>query len=387
MHIDLANLTHGQPAPGWTDPERVGNLDKSSNPLVSVIIPAFNASEHIRQTLESVLAQTYQAIEVIVVDDGSSDATTDIVKEFVKRDTRFQLFRQTNAGVGAARNTAIRKARGKYIAPLDADDVWFPEKLEKQVACMEQYGMETGLVYCWFSLVDAHGDFLGNAHQEGAEGRLRLALLLRNVVGGGSVPLLRATALEKIGLYLTRTEQGGAQGCEDWDLYLRIAEAFSVRVVPEYLVAYRQTSSSMSGQSEKMAASYAVVIHRARERNCDLPFTPFRWSTARFYLHLAYRCLHWGPHVRCPLYLKRALFGDPVLLLSTGFHRACLKTLLKLIMDPSGNLPAEQIRPRPKKTGRAADLISQKRRRPFISNRLLEHIERARWSALLNDGD
>ena len=151
----------------------MGNLDKSSNPLVSVIIPAFNASEHIRQTLESVLAQTYQAIEVIVVDDGSSDATTDIVKEFVKRDTRFQLFRQTNAGVGAARNNAIRKARGKYIAPLDADDVWFPEKLEKQVACMEQYGMETGLVYCWFSLVDAHGDFLGNAHQEGAEGRLR----------------------------------------------------------------------------------------------------------------------------------------------------------------------------------------------------------------------
>jgi hypothetical protein len=150
-------------------------------------------------------------------------------------------------------------------------------------------------------------------------------------------------------------------------------------------VAYRQTNSSMSCQSEHMAASHAVVIHRARQRNRDLPFAPFRWSTARFYLHLAYRCLQWGPQASCPHYLQRALFGDPVLLLSTGFHRACLKTFLKLTMDLSGNRPGGEIRPRSKKTGRATDLISQKRRRPFISNRILEHIERARWSALLNE--
>ena len=126
-------------------------MDKA---LVSVIIPAFNAAANIRQTLNSVLAQTYQEIEVIVVDDGSSDATSAIVEEFVARDPRFQLVRQSNAGVGAARNTAIRKARGKYIAPLDADDFWFPEKLEKQVACIEQCGDETGLVYCWSTLID-----------------------------------------------------------------------------------------------------------------------------------------------------------------------------------------------------------------------------------------
>lgn len=80
--------------------------------LVSVIIPAFNAAAHIRQTLNSVRAQTYQGIEVIVVDDGSSDATSAIVEEFVTRDVRFQLIRQSNAGVGAAWNTAIRKAAG-----------------------------------------------------------------------------------------------------------------------------------------------------------------------------------------------------------------------------------------------------------------------------------
>src|SRR6201987_3145378 len=122
---------------------RQRNLDKA---LVSVIIPAFDAAANIRQTLNAVLAQTYQDIEVIVVDDGSSDATGAIVEEYVARDTRFHLIRQCNAGVGAARNTAIRKARGKYIAPLDADDFWSPEKLEKQVDCMEQSGFETGVV-------------------------------------------------------------------------------------------------------------------------------------------------------------------------------------------------------------------------------------------------
>jgi glycosyltransferase involved in cell wall biosynthesis len=217
------------------------NIDQSTKPLVSVIIPALNAAKYIRQALDSVLSQTYKRIEAIVVDDGSSDATSTIIEEFVKRDSRVQLVWQSNAGVGAARNTAIGKARGKYIAPLDADDFWFPEKLEKQVACMEQYGIETGLVYCWSTLIDEHGDFFSNGLPQTVEGRLRHALILRNVVGCASVPLFRASALEQVGLYLTRAEQAGAQGCEDWDLSLRIAEIFSIRVVPESLVAYRQT--------------------------------------------------------------------------------------------------------------------------------------------------
>src|SRR5215471_17058932 len=102
----------------------------------------------------------YEAIEVIIVDDGSKDATCAIIEEFVNKDPKFQLVRQTNAGVGAARNTGIRRARGKYIATLDADDLWFPEKLEKQVACMEQRGSEAGFVYCWARTIDEHGDFL-----------------------------------------------------------------------------------------------------------------------------------------------------------------------------------------------------------------------------------
>ena len=98
----------------------------------------------------------------------------------LEKDARVQLVKQCNAGVGAARNTAIRLARGEYIAPMDADDMWFPPKLEKQVACMEQYGEETGLVYCWSIVVDKHGAFERTQYGSRAEGRLRDAMVSGN---------------------------------------------------------------------------------------------------------------------------------------------------------------------------------------------------------------
>lgn len=358
-------------------------MDKA---LVSVIVPAFDAAAYIRQTLNSVLAQTYREIEVIVVDDGSSDATGAIVEEFVARDARFQLIRQSNAGVGAARNTAIRKAHGKYIAPLDADDFWFPEKLEKQVACGERCGDETGLVYCWSTLIDKDGGLVSDCSQT-VEGRLRRALILNNVVGNGSVPLFRAAALEKVGIFLTRAEQGGAQGCEDWDLYLRIAEHFGIRAVPEYLVAYRQVRSSMSVKAETMAASFTMVMSRARERNCDLPSSIFRWSAGYFYAYLVQNSYRWGYYGRCLRYLKEAVRVDPALLLKTDIYKTFLRSVLNVVIASDGNRFAELGRPSPKRLGKGADFNPQeKSKRPFISNRIFENIERRRWSAALAEG-
>ena len=356
-------------------------------PLVSVTIPAFNAAANIRQTLNSVLAQTYQEIEVIVVDDGSSDATSAVVQEFLTRDARFQLVRQSNAGVGAARNTAIRKARGKYIAPLDADDYWFPEKLQKQVACAEQRGNETGLVYCWYAVLDEHAR-LSNGCPQTAEGRLRDASILRNIVGNGSAPLFRTAALEEVGLYLTRTEQSGAQGCEDWDLYLRIAERFSIHVVPEYLLAYRRAGSSMSANAETMAASFAVVMDRARKRNLDLPSPIFRWSAGHFYTYLVKSSYHWGYYDHCLRYLKEAVRSDPALLLTTDVYRILIRAFLKVIMDPGGERLASKVLPlMPDENGKGPNLESKKKRkRPFISNWIFENIEQRRWSAALENG-
>jgi glycosyltransferase involved in cell wall biosynthesis len=359
--------------------------------LVSVIIPALDAALTIRQTLDSVLTQTYQEIEVIVVDDGSSDATSTIVEEFVARDARIQLVRQSNAGVGAARNTAIRKARGKYIAPLDADDLWFPEKLEKQVACLQQCGNETGLVYCWSILIDQHGRVANkfsqtvNKFSQTVEGHSRHALILRNFVGNGSVPLFRAAAFKKVGLYLTRSEQGGAQGCEDWDLYLRIVEHFGMRVVPEYLLAYRLARSSMSSNVETMVASYAVLISRARERNCDFPSSIFRWSAGCFYEYIAQKSYHSGYCGPCLRYLKEAIRADPALLLTTRVYRTFIGNLLNIIMGPREKHGArEDLSLFLEKKGKGSSMDSkEKGKRPFISNRIFENIERRRLSALV----
>jgi glycosyltransferase involved in cell wall biosynthesis len=347
-------------------------LDKA---LVSVIIPAFNAAAYIRPTLNSVLAQTYQQIEVIVVDDGSSDATAAIVEEFVTRDARFQLVRQSNAGVGAARNAAIRKACGKYVAPLDADDLWFPEKLNKQVARMEQCGNETGLVYCWSKLINEQGNLVDTSPPDTFEGRLRHAMVLQNFLGNASVPLFRAAALEKVGLYLTRVEQEGAQGCEDWDLDLRVAEFFSIRVVPEHLVAYRQSSSAMSRNAEGMIASFAVTMRRVRQRNDDLPAATFRWSGGYFYLYLADKCYDWRDYPRCLRYLKEAVSANPVLLLKAGIYKTFVKSAFNAVTRPTS-----------KGSERAILHFKKRRKRPFILNAIFRHFELARWCAALDDG-
>lgn len=106
-------------------------------PLFSVLVPAYNIESLIRQTLESALAQTIQDLEIVVVDDGSSDKTTEVVHSFT--DPRIRLIHQANAGVSAARNRAIAEARGKYVAFLDGDDVWLPFHLETALRFFEAY--------------------------------------------------------------------------------------------------------------------------------------------------------------------------------------------------------------------------------------------------------
>lgn len=106
--------------------------------LVSVITPCYNGANYIAETIESVLSQTYQKWEMIIVDDGSKDASADIIKYFVQKDSRIILVQQENAGSAAARNHGIRRAKGQYIALLDADDLWLPEFLEKQISFLKK---------------------------------------------------------------------------------------------------------------------------------------------------------------------------------------------------------------------------------------------------------
>ena len=129
-------------------------------PVVSVIVPVYRAERWIEGTLRSALAQTYANLEVVVVDDGSPDRCAELVAGVAATDSRVRLIRQDNAGLSAARNAGIAAARGRYVAPLDADDLWHPSKLEEQVArfaAASREGVDLGLVYSWSEAVDEHG--------------------------------------------------------------------------------------------------------------------------------------------------------------------------------------------------------------------------------------
>jgi glycosyltransferase involved in cell wall biosynthesis len=309
------------------------------SPLVSVVIPCYNAETWLSLTLRSACRQTLQEIEILVVDDGSSDRTVEIALAHAAADPRIRLICRKNGGVGAARNSAIREARGKYIAPLDADDLWSPDKLEAQVACLEAGGEEMGMCYCWSEKIDARGRRITASFPFELEGKVLRPLVLRNFVGSGSVPMFRTAALNDVGHYLTRTEQGGVQGCEDWDLSLRIAGRYQVGLVRRCLVGYRQIPECMSLNAAGMSASYEIVMERARQRSSSLPREVFRWSAGNFYSYLVAKCYLWGDYRGCLASMVQAVAADPMLIGNRRFYLMALKSLIRLMTGTRGRLP------------------------------------------------
>lgn len=294
--------------------------------LVSVIVPAHNAGKYIGSTLDSVLAQTYANLEAIVVDDGSSDDTPDIVAAYARRDPRIVLYRQPNRGVAAARNAGLERARGTYVAPLDADDLWLPGKLAQQVRRMED-GTVAELVYCWWQVIGEDGALLANSHPWRVEGSVAEALLGINFVGNASVPLFRRSSLEAVGGYDPTFRELQGQGCEDWDLLLRIAERGEVRVVPERLVRYRHVRGSMSGNAATMLRSHELMLAKVVQRRPEVAPDVLRWSRGQIYGYLAQTAARSGSYLGTARLLLRALASRDVTFLSPGIcevvlHRA-----------------------------------------------------------------
>jgi len=303
-------------------------------PLASVIIPAYNAERFLRQAVESALAQSYPNLEVIVIDDGSTDGTRRLADELANADARVRVFTQENAGVGAARNRGIAEARGKYVAPLDADDFWYPEKLSRQIALLEERGDRWGLAYCWSRSVDENGTVSDPLPHWPVEGDIFQALIYRNIIGNASVPLFRSEALREVGGFRTRAEQNGAQGCEDWDLTLRVAARYLGVGVPEYLVAYRQIAGTMTSNFAGMARSYESTIGKLRADHPELPKALFRWSAGHFYMYLLNVCYTTGNYPACLSMLGRLLKADPATVLSPTIYRVAAMSLLRMAMGP-----------------------------------------------------
>ena len=302
-----------------------GLVSGPADDLVSVIIPAYNAEAWIGSTLASALAQTYQNLEVIVVDDGSKDGTFAIVQTFASRDRRVRIVRQTNQGLASARNAAIAAAIGSLIAPLDADDLWHPEKLAKQVAVMRDAGPRVGLVYTWYSIIDETGRVTARGLRPRYQGDVHAALVVSNFVSSASIPLIRRSCLDEVGGYAMKIE-----GCEDLKLYLDTAERYEFRLVPEFLVGYRKSSGSMSQNSAKMKSSHAKVLAEVRERHPELPARLFRQAVCEFCYWYGLNSLRNDRVHEGLLLLARILPNDPLFPLRPLFRQGAVRALRRL---------------------------------------------------------
>ena len=242
------------------------NREDLEDDLVSVVIPAYNCERTIGETLASVRGQTHQRLEILVVDDGSKDGSASVVQSHAQADDRVRLILQANGGVAAARNTGIEAARGSLIAPVDADDLWRPRKIERQLRAMRAGGEHVGLVYCWSSVIDEAGDVTSREGQSSFAGDVVPQLFYGNFVGNGSSALMRKDVALAVGGYDASLRARNAQGCEDWKLYLAIAERSHFAVVPDHLVGYRYIAGAMSGDVSQMLRSDAIVRAEILER-------------------------------------------------------------------------------------------------------------------------
>jgi glycosyltransferase involved in cell wall biosynthesis len=277
-----------------------------STPLVSVVVPAYNAGATLCETLKSALAQTYENIEIIVVDDGSTDRTPKIVREMALEDGRIQLIRQTNAGVAAARNTGIQRSAGDFIAPLDADDLWHPSCIEKRMAVLLSGGSEMAAVYAGHRIIDEDSRVISSQPIFRSEGNIFGHLLCVNVVGNGSSLLMRKDAVLAVGAFESWLRAAGAEGCEDSLLQFRLASKYNFGCVAEYLIGYRKRPGNMSSDFVRMFDSSQRVFKQVEATAPDWLKPLARRRAAESLFFSGYNMLKRGQFLRAAGTIGRA---------------------------------------------------------------------------------
>jgi glycosyltransferase involved in cell wall biosynthesis len=225
------------------------------NGLVSVVIPTYNYAQYLREAIDSVLGQTYSAIEIIVVDDGSSDNSREVLAGY---GAKIKAIFQKNQGVSAARNRGIAESSGDFLAFLDPDDAWLPEKIEKQIAKFEA-DSEIGLVHVGIENIDSRGKSMGVSHC-GTEGWVLADILLGKPViyGGGSGFMVPRPVIENIGEFDTRMSTSA-----DWDIFCRIAKEYRFSVVRDTLLRYRIHDTNMHKNVDLMERDVILGYEKA----------------------------------------------------------------------------------------------------------------------------
>ncbi len=279
-------------------------------PLISVVIPVYNGEKTIRETINSVLNQTFTDFEIVIINDGSQDATSEIITSI--KDDRIKLFSYSNSGVSASRNRGIASACGEFIAFLDADDLWTSDKLEAQLKALQD-NPQAAVAYSWTDYIDESGQFLYPGSYITLSGDVYAELLVKNFTENGSNPLIRKDALLQIGGF-----DEALFGPEDWDLFLRLAARYHFVAVPRPQILYRICANSTSSNILRQEAQCLKVIERAFEQAPESIQHLKKQSLANLYQYLTFRVLEGTLERQKSLlaarFLWQAIYNDPSLL-------------------------------------------------------------------------
>jgi glycosyltransferase involved in cell wall biosynthesis len=244
--------------------------------LVSVIIPVYGVENYISATVESVLNQTYKHFEILIVDDGSLDKSIDICQKY--KDSRLKIIRQKNKGVSAARNLGIKHSVGEFLAFLDGDDLWLPQKLEKHIEHLEN-SPHVGISFSRFTFINEAGKSLGISKLSKLKSITPALILCRNPVGNPSCTVLRREVYENIKFYDQVFDS--QTNCffdpklchfEDVELWLRIAikTEWQIEGIPEALTLYRINPKGASANFDEQLKGLSMILDKTSSYAPDL---------------------------------------------------------------------------------------------------------------------
>lgn len=245
-------------------------------PIVSVVIPTYNRASLVKEAIKSVLAQTFSQFEIIIIDDGSTDSTERELFSFIRKGVVRYHFQQ-NAGGAEARNAGMRLAAGKYIAFLDSDDLFHPQKLEKQISYLER-NQEVGMIHSGFSKIDGMGRDLGYRDNARLTGWVYPAILHEwtHLIGASTV-IVTKEVLDRVG------EFDSAIWPADLDMWARIARLYPIAVIPEDLAKIRVHPGNMSGQRAEIPQRFLKYLQKSFNNDHDLSLIFKRRGLARMY--------------------------------------------------------------------------------------------------------
>ncbi|MGB3535685.1 MAG: glycosyltransferase [Microcoleaceae cyanobacterium] len=298
--------------------------------LISIIIPVYNGEKTIQETILSVLNQTYKNIEIIIINDGSTDSTLEVISSIPN--SNIKVFSYPNTGVSASRNRGIAEAKGEYISFIDADDLWTPDKLETQFNALQE-NPQAAVAYSWTDWINQSGEVIDHGGHHQISGDVYAHLFLGDFIEGGSNVLIRKSALDQVGVF-----DESVNFSEDWEMWLRLAARYQFVVVPRTQILYRISDQSASFNVLQMEKSSLQVIHQAIIQSPQ-PIEHLKsHCLANRYKYLTYKTLDGYPMRKNGLiaikFLWNILKNDPGLVKKRVFWKILLKIMVVIALPP-----------------------------------------------------